>query len=113
VNTISDHPLPVPVVWVSKEVLRKYFNEHVLEKVQRGELQCELRTEKHLKVPPTGEPYCTKSQYLIYKTIDGDYVAGIHQYLRPSGELGASGKPDPNRLVVNNTMYAYSPRKTV
>ena len=32
-------------------------------------------------------------------------VAMVHQYLRPDGTLGASGLPDPKRLLVNDLLY--------
>ena len=32
-------------------------------------------------------------------------VAGVHQYLRRDGTIGASGRPDPKELFVNGTLY--------
>lgn len=29
-------------------------------------------------------------------------VALVHQYLRPDGSLGGSGKPDPKRLLLDD-----------
>jgi hypothetical protein len=31
--------------------------------------------------------------------------ASIHRYLRPDGTLGASGRPDPKRLVEGGVKY--------
>jgi hypothetical protein len=104
---------PYPIEWVSKEYIRKIFNrQKIYEQGLSGDLQVELRKQSHLKNPPKGEPYCTHSQYLIYKTLSGQYVAGVHQYLRPDGTIGASGKPDPNRIVFNNKIYAFSIRRS-
>jgi len=33
-------------------------------------------------------------------------VALVHQYLRSDGTLGASGQPDPKRIVIGNVVYA-------
>jgi hypothetical protein len=48
---------------------------------------------------------CTRSQYLIYVDNNGKKVAGVHQYLRPDGKLGASGRPDPKELLINGVLY--------
>jgi hypothetical protein len=32
-------------------------------------------------------------------------VAVMHQYLRPDGTIGASGQPDPKRLVVEGDVW--------
>lgn len=38
---------------------------------------------------------------------DGNYqeVARVHQYKRPDGSIGASGLPDPVRLLVDGIIY--------
>jgi len=30
----------------------------------------------------------------------------VHQYLRPDGTIGSSGKPDPKRILVGNKLLA-------
>ena len=39
--------------------------------------------------------------------MDGNNVecVRVHQYLTEDGQIGASGKPDPKRILLNNTMY--------
>ena len=32
-------------------------------------------------------------------------IAEFHQFLRPNGEIGASGKPDPKILRLGDTIY--------
>jgi hypothetical protein len=37
---------------------------------------------------------------------DGDNrVALVHQYLRPDGTIGASGRPDPKALLEDGILY--------
>lgn len=40
-----------------------------------------------------------------YRDNDGNEVARVHQYLRTDGTIGASGKPDPKRLLEGRTLY--------
>jgi hypothetical protein len=42
---------------------------------------------------------------MAYDDASGVMVAVVHQYLRPDGSLGASGLPDPKRLLVNGILY--------
>ena len=48
------------------------------------------------------EPHGTRSQTVRYYDSNGQWVVVVHQYLRPDGTLGASGKQDPKRLRVGN-----------
>lgn len=36
---------------------------------------------------------------------EGQKVAGVHQYLRVDGTLGASGRPDPKELLIGGVLY--------
>jgi hypothetical protein len=40
-----------------------------------------------------------------YYLPDGTRVALVHQYLRPDGFVGASGRPDPNALLKDGVLY--------
>ncbi len=42
---------------------------------------------------------------MAYEDSTGVMVALVHQYLLPSGALGASGRPDPKRLILNGLLY--------
>jgi hypothetical protein len=61
--------------------------------------------DRHPALPKASEPYCTHSQMISYRDPDNNEVARIHQYLRPDGSIGASGKPDPKRLLHDGTLY--------
>lgn len=43
---------------------------------------------------------------VLYKYWDGNLaVMYLHCFVEPTGELGASGKMDPKRLLVNGLSY--------
>jgi hypothetical protein len=73
--------------------------------VKNGTLAPLLLKEKHPSPQPAGEPHCTRSQMISYRDAEGHEVARVHQYLRPDGTLGGSGKPDPKRLYNRGTIY--------
>ena len=50
---------------------------------------------------------------LSYRSQDGNEVVRIHQYLRKTGEIGASGKPDPKRIYTNGIIYKLAKKKTI
>jgi hypothetical protein len=50
-------------------------------------------------------PFCTRSQLISYLDDAGQEVARVHQYLQPDGTLGASGRPDPKRLLHDGILY--------
>lgn len=96
--------MPPPIA-VSANELRVLFEEgKYLERIENGEL-----TAKVLKDGParrrSGEPAGTRSQIVGILDSDGLTIAIVHQYRRPDGTLGASGKPDPKKLVVAGQVY--------
>ena len=50
-------------------------------------------------------PVCTRSQILVYVDRDQKAVAMVHQYLKPDGQIGASGQPDPKWLLHDGIVY--------
>jgi hypothetical protein len=86
--------------------LRALFNHSGFwEKALRGELVTSVLREGHPAPPKAPEPYNARSQIVDYFTLEGEKVAKVHQYLRPDGTLGASGKPDPKYVVINGVRY--------
>ena len=82
------------------------FNEGMYwEKAKTGILKTKVVADKHPSSPHAREPVCTRSQYIIYIDKNGRKVAGVHQYLRRDGKIGASGRPDPKELFVNGILY--------
>lgn len=81
------------------ETIRQRFNQSKLpEMIRTGQLVEQIVADKHPAVPLGGEPYCTRSQYVVYSMPDSTFVVSGHRYLRPDGTLGLSGKLDPKRL---------------
>lgn len=71
---------------------------------------CELRARFHRnQVLPDPlekcEPPGTRSQTIRYFDQNGQWVVLVHRYLRPDGLIGASGKADPLKLRIDNTIY--------
>lgn len=94
------------IEWVSKPIIRQIFNEYKFaEKAAHGEFRTEIKRNSHLNSPPASEPYCTNSQIIMYFNED-EVVAIVHQYLRPDGTLGGSGKPDPKRLILGDRILS-------
>ena len=62
---------------------------------------------KHPAEPAAGEPFCTHSQMIAYRDAQGKEVARAHQYKRPDGTLGLSGKPDPKRMYAGGVVYKF------
>ncbi|MGD0167012.1 MAG: hypothetical protein ABSC51_06960 [Gaiellaceae bacterium] len=53
----------------------------------------------------SNEPFCTRSQRLLYRDEHGNKIAQAHQYIRPDGTIGASGQPDPKLILYEGTVY--------
>ena len=95
---------------VSATELRKMFNNGgYWEQVKRGILRPRIISNNHPSSPLAKEPFCTRSQYIIYVDRNGRKVAGVHQYLRTDGTIGASGRPDPKRLYIDGVVYVSDP----
>ncbi len=75
------------------------------EQTKTDILQAKVMTDRHPSSPVANEPTCTRSQYIIYINANGKKIAGVHQYLRANGQLGASGRPDPKELLVDGIWY--------
>jgi len=91
---------------ISLSYLRQLFNEGgYWLKTQDGRLKERLLRDRHPSSPKAPVPICTRSQLISYIDNDGQEIARVHQYLQPNGTLGASGKPDPKRLLHNGVLY--------
>ena len=51
------------------------------------------------------EPPGTRSQMVAYVDSEGHRIALVHQYHRPNGALGGSGRPDPKELYEVGIVY--------
>lgn len=95
------------VEWVSADIIRKIFNDgQYYQKVLDNILTTIIKEDSLLTKLPIGEPPGTRSQMVFYVDHQGKVVALVHQYLRPDGSIGASGKPDPKKLIVEDRIIA-------
>ena len=82
------------------------FNEEgYWEKAKSGEFTMVTLDHRHPALTVANEPHCTHSQMVSYRDANGNEMARVHQYLRPDGTIGASGKPDPKRMFLRDTLY--------
>lgn len=87
------------------ELRELYAKDQMEFRLQRGELEARLVKERHPSPPRAGEPVCTLSQAVEYLDPSGERLVLVHQYLRPDGSIGGSGKPDPKWLRRGNVIY--------
>ncbi len=95
--------------------MQKMFNDgQYWERSKSGGFSVVTLEDRHPALTAASEPHCTHSQMLSYRDNDGNEVARVHQYLRPNGNIGASGKPDPKRLFKDGELYRLqkSPART-
>lgn len=91
---------------VSSQELRLLFNQNAYwQKAQSGEFTHTIDADRVPSPPPPGHPPGTRSQMISYFDSQGNRVARVHQYLRPDGSIGGSGRPDPKMLMVNGVIY--------
>jgi hypothetical protein len=91
---------------IAPSEMQKIFNDgEYWERSQRGELSVVILENRHPSLMKAKEPLCTQSQMLSYRDGAGYEVARVHQYLRPDGTIGASGKPDPKRVFKDGELY--------
>lgn len=64
----------------------------------------ELHDEYHPRAI-THEPNCTWTRLYRYLTLDREPVALVHQYERPDGTIGASGRADPKSIIVGDEVW--------
>lgn len=94
--------------------MQKRFNEgKYWDRLKNGEYTALIRETRHPSLMAANEPFCTQSQMVSFLDADNNEVARVHQYLRPDGTIGASGKPDPKRLLENNILYRLKTAKAL
>ncbi len=96
------------VQWVEAQTIRDLFKESQYpERMRSGELNQEIIKRSHLQNPGQKRmPVCTHSEVLLYTSHDNKEFVIVHQYLKPDGTLGASGKPDPKKIRIGDGIYA-------
>jgi hypothetical protein len=98
-----DPSIQIRRVWPKQ--IRKIFNDgQFWQRMKNGELR-EIVMESHPASSKSGQPRGTKSQICSYRDQYGHEVARVHQFKRKDGTLGASGKPDPKKLLHKGVLY--------
>jgi hypothetical protein len=91
---------------VDENTIRAIFNQNdYWGRVKKGELTEKIQRQHHPSPPLSFVPFCTWSQMVSYHDKKGKKVAVVHQYLKPDGHLGASGKPDPKFVFHQGERY--------
>ena len=93
------------VKFVTKQEIRRLFNTSILPKKKKGKFYEKVKKDNHPSRPLAKEPFCTKSQFVVYYDKNHQEVANAHRYLRRDGSLGASGKPDPKQVILKGIIY--------
>lgn len=101
---------PDRVKRVSPETIRAMFNNSQCpELIRTGDMVPEVIKDSVMQDPHLkGEPKGTRSQVIRYLDQTGQWVVVVHQYLRPNGALGGSGRPDPKRIKIGETIFVVS-----
>lgn len=82
-----------------------FNNQDFPGRLQRGELIARIVRDRPLTTARPALPAGTRSQIIAYDNEAGTMLALVHQYLLSNGSLGASGLPDPKRLLFNGLLY--------
>ena len=104
---MPDYPsYELPVRSVSPRIIREEFNSgQFWERARQGEFRQYVTDDHHYlrrEARKRNYEYCTRSQAVRYFNEAGELVAIVHQVRMRNGLLGASGKPDPKLLVIEN-----------
>lgn len=102
----EDFMAELPAQCINRNQIQQMFNDGgYWPRAQAGEFRQALEKESHLDPLKTAEPLCTHSQFLIYYDKEDNEIARVHQYKRPDGTLGGTGRPDPKRLILEDVIY--------
>ena len=81
------------------------FNESMLvERAKAGEI-VEVVIHSGLPTPDKGLPAGSRTQMISYRDKSGLELARAHRFVLPDGSIGASGKPDPKRMLKDGILY--------
>jgi hypothetical protein len=82
------------------------FNDSTIPgQIKSRELRKKILRQHHATPARSGQPRCTYSQILSFWDRQGNKVAICHQYKRPDGTIGGSGRPDPKLIMIEGTVY--------
>ena len=97
--------MPNETQFVDQATLLRLFNETTYSlSAETGEFQTEVVYEGTPR-PSSGQTHGTRSQRVQWYDSSGNWVATVHQFVKPDGSLGGGGKPDPKRVRIGNVVY--------
>lgn len=83
-----------------------FRDARIEERTAAGEFRIEVsKRGDHIAAGHTGEPPGTVSHTVVYLDPDDRVVALAHEYLRPDGSIGGSGRRDPKLVRVAGVTY--------
>lgn len=86
--------------------IRQIFNDNkYFEMVKSGVWTANLAESTPIARPFKDHPVGTLSQIVHYLDELGRVVAIVHQFRKPNGKIGGSGKPDPKMLEFDGDTY--------
>jgi hypothetical protein len=90
---------------VEEGALRAIFNEYLAMRIQKGDLVESLEESGHPSPKRSGQPHCTRSEYLEYREQDGTLRVGGHRYRRPDGVIPTKNGLDPKWILHEGVIY--------
>ncbi len=87
--------------------LRELFNNSPYPRmIEDGTLIGQITDDVPMTNPrKINAPPGARWQYIRYQTRAGERLVDVHRFLLPDGTLGASGRPDPKRMVVFGIVF--------
>jgi len=86
------------------DLQRMFWDEHLLERHSRQEFTIKLRRDVEKRQMIRGV-WCGRTQEVSWLDENGNEIARVHQYITEDLRIGASGWPDPKRILIGNTLY--------
>jgi hypothetical protein len=90
---------------VSEVELRALFNAWYAARLDAGEFVEVIERSGHPSPERSGQPFCTRSQYISYRERDGSRVFEGHRYLRPGGTIAGRHRLDPKWVYWEGVIY--------
>lgn len=69
-------------------------------------LRIHITKPDRLATPAYGQvPGSVSHEVFYYDPVTNEELARVHQFIGPTGEIGASGSPDPLRMTIGGVKY--------
>jgi hypothetical protein len=91
--------------YVTQWCLRYFFNPPRFQVPYLQRVTQRVLTYDEPAPLESDQPPGTLSQIFEFYDASSTFLGEFHQYRRPDGSIGASGRIDPKQLLVANTLY--------